>query len=319
MDFSQRANDAASLEVNHVLCPMLDAVVTAKRDKEYAETRGSGTGKVAAKRIGAGYIGEDCGRCLAFRFHKCPKEERDSGVNAGELQRHAEAGHWTEARTVEWLRLCGLYIETVAKDAEGRIMEDDFGNPKQIGWMAAHDPATNQYRMAGEVDGMILGFLASPFTPPQGLEKLKALIKPPCIFESKKATDKKWKKFSKEGVKKADGKYYGQLQTNMAYLGVSQTLFSMLNLDSMKFYFELVPFDREKAQYLSDRALQVIDSQHPYQFPRLGRTEDDFVCRCCDYPQQCWHPTSDKTAHIQGPFPLRGFSNPNEMDEVPFP
>ena len=253
VDFSPRAAEVASSKINEMLCPMLDKAIVERSRKEYAAGRGSGEGAVAGKRIGAGYIGIECGRELAFKYHKFPIEPRDSGTSPGELSRHAAAGHWTEAMTSQWLRMVGVSVETF-DHAQGESA------PKQIGWMDSKDPASGQYRLAGEVDGVI-----TAVEDPQ----LAALIKPPTVWESKKATDKKWKKFAKDGVKGADKRYYGQLQTNMGYLGISQTLFSMLNLETMKFYFELVPFDQMYAQGLVNRAVDTFNTQDPFEVPRL--------------------------------------------------
>lgn len=279
MQFTQRAAQAATANINEILCPMLDAALVAKTKAEYEATRGSGEGEVAAKRIGAGYIGTECMRALAFRYHKNPKEDREGSVSAGELQRHADSGHWTEAKTKDWLGLVGLDVVNFEWDRDANAPKlDPWGKPKQIGWKSARDPVTGQYRMAGEVDGVIREVLNPA---------LAQLIKPPCIWESKKGTDKKWKKFSKEGVKKADPRYYGQLQTNMAYMDVKQTLFSMLNLDNMKYFFELVPFNQADAQAISDRAVKVLESANAFEMPALCRSADDFNGRYCDFHGQC--------------------------------
>jgi len=304
MDFSQRAAIADTNEINAVLCPLLDAAVVEAWRKDYAATRGSGEGDVAKYRIGAGYIGTECHRALGFQYHKAAKEVRESGVTAGELQRHAQAGHWTEFKTAEWMKLTGMLIETMQHDASGEVMVDQWGRPKQIGWKDSKDPETGQYRLAGEVDGVITYV---------GDQALAALIKTPCVWESKKATDKKWKKFVKEKVIGADKKYYGQLQVNMGYLGITQTLFSMLNLDTMKYYFELIPFDQWHAQNLVNRAVDTFKTKTPFELPRLGRSEDDWVCKFCDYQQQCWHESVPVRAA-----PVSGFFNPNEMEDPPF-
>lgn len=316
VDFTQRAASVATVSLNDTLSALLDEAIAAASKAEYEAGRGSGEGEVAKKRVGAGYIGTECARELAFRYHKHPKEDRPSVVSPGELNRHGQAGHWTEAKTAEWLRLIGFDLTTFVKDADGQAVMDPFGKPKQIGWKAARDPASGQYRMAGEVDGVIHGIDNAALAP---------LIKVPAIWESKKATDKKWKKFSKEGVRKSDPKYYGQLQTNMAYMGVENTLFSMLNLDNMKYYFEIVPFNKADAQAISDRAVKVLDSETAFDMPRLGRTEDDFVCKYCDFHAQCWkglviavpavspamQAALDNHAKAVGPGAVRHVFNPN--------
>jgi hypothetical protein len=272
MDFAPSANATLSDRITRVI----DAALIRYTKAEYEATRGSGEGEVAKKRIGAGYIGVECARQLAFKYHKFEKEERDSTVSPGELQRHAEAGHWTEASTATWMRLAGFDVRTYRKNLDGSPMLDAFGKPKQFGFMDAKDPNTGQYRLAGEVDGVIV-------EPPDSIK-----LPVPCLWESKKATDKKWKMFVAKGVKGADAKYYGQLQTTMAYMKVEQVLFSMLNLDNMKYYFELVPFNAGEAQRLTDRAVMVLISNHPAELPRVTRDKTDFRCRFCDYATACW-------------------------------
>jgi hypothetical protein len=308
MDFTQRAADAATAEINAILCPLIDERLAATAKAVYDLGRGSGEGDVAFKRIGAGYIGIECERELAFRYHKLELDVRGcdgGGTNPGELQRHAEAGHWTEDMTANWLTLADIFMIRSRDEWEGKPLspEDAGGDFKQIGWLAAPD-SKGQARLAGEVDGIIQKVLEP---------RLAKLIKPPCIWESKKATDKKWKKFVKEGIAKAEPRYWGQLHVNMAFMGMTQTLFSMLNLDNMKFYFELVQFDERLAQRLTNRAFGIFNTTSPFELPRLGRTVDDFVCQFCNFKKQCWHET------IVAPTPTKiGGFNPNAMQDPPF-
>lgn len=267
MSFAPRALAPASKDMGTAFSEALDDALVKFRKEEYERGRGSGQGDVARKRIGGGYIGLECGRQLAFRYHRAEKEDRPSVVSGGELHRHAEAGHWTEAKTAEWLRMAGVDIRTAREDG------------RQFGYKTAWDKETEQARIAGEIDGVILALPAH----------LDGLLPLPCLWESKKATDKKWKKFSGQGVKKADKQYYGQLQTNMAYMNVEHTLFSMLNLDNMKFYWEMVPFDRQDAQHLTDRAVQVIQTESPYQMPRVTGDPSDYRCKFCDFQYKCWN------------------------------
>ncbi len=271
---------------------LLDTALVAHSRAEYARTRGSGKGDVAKKRIGAGYIGVECARDLAYRYHKIQKEDRHEYVSAGELQRHAESGHWTEEKTAVWLKLAGFDLLTHHKDERGQPILDFFGKPKQFGFYAAKDPETGQARIAGEADGVIVG------VP----EILKDKIPVPCLWESKKATQKKFTKFSSQGVAKADPVYYGQIQTMMAYMNLERVLFSMLNLNTMKYYWELISFDRAKAQELTDRAVRVMQSQVPEELPRITNDPANFKCKFCDFQERCWEPPAvQKPAQTRAP------------------
>jgi len=269
---------STAIDISDAIQPLLDEALVTRTRAEYAKGRGSGSGDVALHRIGSGYIGLECGRALAYKYHKFPAEERDSGVAPGPLQRHADAGHWTEAKTAEWLRWSGFELKTEHPET-GR----------QFGYKSAPD-ADGKFRIAGEIDGVILSGPAVSNLPY------------PWLWESKKATNKKFTKFKKEGVKTADPKYYAQLQTNMLEMEVYVTLFSMLNLDSMEFYFELVRFDPPEAQRLQDRAAKILDSKSPEEFPRITTNEADFRCKFCDYRGACWQENKNPEIQPDQPF-----------------
>ena len=285
MNFS-RTYCAATPDLTTVLSDVLQTHTVQRALLEYEAGRGSGDGDVAKHRIGAGYIGEPCDRALAYRYHKAPKEERKSTVSSGELFRHAAAGFWTEGAVADWFRCAGFDLLT----------EKDDGS--QYGFKAAADPSSGQYRLAGEIDGL---FLSAPAEV-----ACLGIFPTPCLWESKKATHKKCTKFRKQGVAKADPKYHGQMQTNMAYLEVGHTLFTMLDLDNMKFYIEMVAFDPVAAQRLTDRALRVFDTREPEEMPRIAREASDFRCKFCDYAGRCWEPAAPTGRAVDKPTWLMG-------------
>jgi hypothetical protein len=261
-----------------LLTAAIDQALVEHKRALYDATRGSGQGDVAKKRIGSGYIGLECVRELAYRYHKVEKEPREEYVSAGELARHAAAGDWTEANMAHWLKLAGFQLLTHRADFQGMPIFDAEGKPEQIGFKSARDPATGQSRIAGQVDGVIVAV-------PVGIgDRLPV----PCIWESKKATANKWAKFSKNGVAGADPVYYGQLQTNMAYMEIEHTLFSILNLDTMIPYWEVVKFDGQAAQALTDRAVRVLESERPEDLPRIAKERTDWRCKFCDFKERCW-------------------------------
>jgi hypothetical protein len=102
-----------------VLSALIDEALVRTSREEYEKGRGSGQGQVALHCIGSGYIGVECARELAYKFHKAAKEPKEKEyVSPGELQRHAEVGHWTEKMTAIWLRGAGFDIRT--EKADGR-------------------------------------------------------------------------------------------------------------------------------------------------------------------------------------------------------
>lgn len=268
--------------LNASLDALLEAAHVAKRAAEYKAGRGSGKGDLARHRIGAGYVGIECDRALAFKFHKYPVEDRGGEVSDGELTMHAEYGHFTEDLMIKLFRFSGFTILT-----------EDQNNPgEQIGWKDLWDTQINQYRVAGQIDGLIT---ALPAVVPEALRNdlanLTGSIETPCIWESKKATAKKFRRFQKNGVRKADPKYYGQLILNMNALKIPQTLFTMVNLDSMKKYHELVVFDAREAQRLVDRVLKTIRTESPFEALKIAHSEDSIKCKFCDYKDKCWSQT----------------------------
>jgi len=286
MDFSRTSNKIAdTTDLSDAFAQLLDKTIAEHAEAEYAKGRGSGVGEVAKKRIGAGYIGTECTRELAYRFHKYQKEPFDPErgfVNPGELNRHAQVGHWTEEKMTEWMQMSGFNLAVQRE------------NGRQFNFLTAHDPESGQAQLAGEVDGVI----SAPFPA-----KVQPYIPADCdvmLWESKKATAKKYNKFKKEGVKKAGAVYYAQMQTCMAYMNVKYCLFTMMNMDNMKIYPEIVAFDASAAQELTDRAVRVIRSDNPQEFPRIAREETDFRCRFCDYWNQCWADTRQVTAAPHG-------------------
>lgn len=252
-----------STALSAALTAAIDAAVEAVARRDYLQARGDGNGEVAEKRIGASYIGTACDRELAYRYHRVPRQRREEFVSAGELGRHAASGHWTEASMAAWLREAGFDLRTRRTDG------------RQYGYMAARG-ADGRAAIAGEIDGVILA-------APQGIA-----LPVPCLWESKKATRKKFTKLAKDGVAAADPVYYGQLQVNMAYLEVGHTLFSMLCLDDMRFHWELVAFDTAEAQRLSDRAVAVVRTREPEEMPRIAASRDFHQCRLCNYQDICW-------------------------------
>jgi hypothetical protein len=95
----------------------------------------------------------------------------------------------------------------------------------------------------------------------------------PCLWEHKCLGAKGWKAIECDGLERAYGHYVAQCQVYMAYLDLSQTIFTAVNADNMERLNLLVPFDPERAQRWSDRAVTVIEATRAGEL--LPRGYDD--------------------------------------------
>ena len=62
-----------------------------------------------------------------------------------------------------------------------------------------------------------------------------------------------------------------------------------INKDTAELHHELVPFNAELAQRMSDRAVRVLSATDAGELlPRIARDRDHFECRMCPYANRCW-------------------------------
>jgi hypothetical protein len=61
-----------------------------------------------------------------------------------------------------------------------------------------------------------------------------------------------------------------------------------MNCDTMELYFELIPFDRKRAQSASDRAVSIIqDTAAGAWRPKASEDPTFWLCRSCSYRERC--------------------------------
>lgn len=208
--------------------------------------------------LGASAIGGPCERQIQYEYTHTPPDEplsltqQQYGVFA--------AGHWYEDRTIEELRAAGFTVVTRRRDGTG-----------QIGFTSAGG------RFKGHCDGVIAG-------GPDGFQY-------PALFEHKALGQKSFTQVKKEKVRTAKPEYAAQIAIYQAYLELTDNpaFFVARHRDTQELYVELVPFDGELAQRMSDRAARVIQASEAGE--TLSRHTNDqahFVCRFCKYAQRCW-------------------------------
>ena len=107
---------------------------------------------------------------------------------------------------------------------------------------------------------------------------------------------KNWRETVKSGVAVAKPIYAAQIALYQAYMDASvpglasnPALFTAINKDTAELHHELVPFNSELAQRMSDRAVRILRATDAGELlPRLARERDYFECRMCAYANRCW-------------------------------
>jgi hypothetical protein len=217
--------------------------------------------------LGGSRLGHACERALQFEFLQAPKDE---GADFdGRILRIFGIGHALEDVAVDWLRAAGFDLYT----RRGNCPDGEpFGLSVAGG------------RIRGHVDGILAG---GPAIPGMAF---------PALWECKTMNAKAWRETASKGVAVAKPIYAVQIAVYQAYMdaavpGVADhpALFTAINKDTAELHHELVPFNAELAQRMSDRAVRILRATDAGELlPRLARERDHFECRMCAYANRCW-------------------------------
>lgn len=217
--------------------------------------------------LGGSRLGHACERALQFEFVKAPKDE---GADFdGRLLRIFGIGHALEDVAVAWLRGAGFDLYTRRGGSE---------HGDQFGFSVAGG------RIRGHVDGVFAG---GPTIPGMAF---------PALWECKTMNAKAWRETSSKGVAVAKPIYAAQIAVYQAYMDASvpgvadnPALFTAINKDTAELHHELVPFDAELAQRMSDRAVRILAATDAGELlPRVANQADHFECRFCPWAKRCW-------------------------------
>jgi hypothetical protein len=121
-------------------------------------------------------------------------------------------------------------------------------------------------------------------------------IKCPALFEAKSMNNKSWNETAKKGLVLSKPVYAAQIAMYQAYMeetfpDISQNpcLFTAINKDTCELYHELVPFDGQLAQRMSDKAVNItLALQAKELLPRSFASSDVYNCKVCPYNKECW-------------------------------
>ena len=250
LDFNSRGQTA--LHVNAAIDAALVARQAATPPRSY---------------LGGSRLGHACERALQFEFLQAPKDE--GAEFDGRILRIFGIGHALEDVAVAWLRGAGFALYT---------RKGDRPDGEQFGFAVAGG------RIRGHVDGILAG---GPEIP--GLAF-------PALWECKTMNAKAWRETSSKGVAAAKPIYAAQIAVYQAYMdaavpGVADhpALFTAINKDTAELHHELVPFDAELAQRMSDRAVRVLRACDAGDLlPRVATSPDFHECRFCPWAKRCW-------------------------------
>lgn len=247
-------------------------------------------GDVPRDYLGGSRLGEECERRLGYEWHRAP-EDKGKGFS-GRTLRIFERGHDAEARMVKYLRQAGFDIAV------------SDGDNRQYGFGVARDRETGQARIAGHIDGKILGW--GPAGTPDGMAfvlsaRVWASALPyPLLWEHKGLNAKNFKDLKRHGLKKSKPIYYAQVNIYMAYMDLKHAMFTAECQDTCEVYVEIVPLDIATAQAASDKGLRVVSSKRPEDLPRCAANGEDFRCRFCPFTSTCWNdPMASALAEVE--------------------
>lgn len=207
--------------------------------------------------LGGSMLGRECERALQFAYFHTPK---DAGKDfKGRISRIFDIGHALEETAIAWIRATGFDLRTQKRDG------GQFGFSQASG------------RIKGHIDGVIVG----------GPD----LLSYPALWENKTMNAKEWKKTASDGVAKAHPEYAAQIAIYQAYMDLTDApaLFTSINKDTAEIFFELVPFNRELAQKVSDKAVRILLACDAGDLlPRIAQKPDFFICKWCEWSDRCW-------------------------------
>lgn len=225
----------------------IDAIPPAKPDKE-------------RDYIGASEIGHPCDMYLWLKHHRyIEREEFDPSeidtddpqelkteATKARLRRLFQRGHDEELRFEDHLHAIGAKFHKGSLDQQG--FKDGF--------------------FAGHGDGDIYLFGEDALT------------------EYKTHNKKSFNTLKRGELAKTHPKHFAQSQSYMKYFKRSQTIYLAVCKDDDRLFCDVIAFDPEFADGLSNRAEYIAMSDKPLQ--RIGNKPTFYMCKMCSGKDVCW-------------------------------
>jgi hypothetical protein len=202
--------------------------------------------------LGASLIGDECLRKIQFEW-MVQTTSFPARVHSIFMR-----GHFFEAETRQMLIDAGFV----------------FAPPEVLGFVAADG------LIAGHADGIII---IAPAVP--GL-----YLPTPALWEHKALNAKNFNAVKRDCLAKVFPRYAAQVALYQNFLDVADNpaLVTVTNADTCERLYFTVPFDAQRAQEASDRAVQVIEATRVGELlPRLDPACEDFRCKMCSRRERC--------------------------------
>jgi hypothetical protein len=201
--------------------------------------------------LGASIVGHDCLRRIQFDWWCKPEL-------AARTREIFDRGHYFEDRSRRHLMAAGF----------------KFVPPEALAFAATSGT------LRGHADGIIIA----------GPELLGAYPIYPLIWEHKCLNAKGWREVERDGLEKKHSHYLAQVSLYQAYLNIANpALFTITNADTCEWLHFFVPFNAERAQLWSDRAVNIIEATRAGELlPRAYDDPSDWRCRMCPHTERCW-------------------------------
>src|SRR5262249_60112067 len=112
----------------------------------------------------------------------------------------------------------------------------------------------------------------------------------PLIWEHKALKASSYREIEREGLEKKHANYLAQVALYQAYLEITNpALFTVTNADTCERLHFFIPFDAERAQFWSDRAVNIIEATRAGELlPRGFDDPDTWPCKQCSHVKRCW-------------------------------
>jgi hypothetical protein len=209
------------------------------------------TAELPRPYLGASIVGYDCLRRIQFDWWCKP-------VLAAQTREKFDRGHYFEERMRRHLIAAGF----------------KFAPPEAVAFTAANGA------LRGHADGIII----------HGPDLLGTYLIYPLIWEHKALNASSWREIERDGLEKKHSYYLAQVSLYQAYLNITNpALFTVTNADTCEWLHFFVPFDAERAQLWSDRAVGIIEATRAGELlPRAYNNPKDWHCRMCPHNERCW-------------------------------